>query len=628
MNSSEDYNLQISKSANFVGPMGWGGVFYKEGVTQLGQLNFFVLYHKESAGLVGKNSGAIETIFEEKFLELQNKPFFEPASEIRKIVSSMSDPDNNVVGDFIGVCAIFIVGRVLYVASIGQIDAFLFRHETDVKIASPSERSRVVRGKLLDGDGFLITIPSFFESNALKSIKSAHLARGGSGLSGLPSFSARRLNVPYLYVSVSGGKNGVLGINSPPPGKLHLKDYKDYAVRPVTGNLLPFVFKGISDLRQVFTRGGGMTDSSYAVASKKGKTAASVGVILLFVLFLSIGFGIRKRNAEELKMSYQNDLAAAEHGFEQSLNIYPLNIERSRELFEASRITVDRLLQKGVSDSSLDALKERIVESQGKILGEYHVDLEMFVDLGLLTDNFKGDKIEASGGFVYALDRQSRKIVRVSLASRRSEVIIGPNKLSQIYDMAAYADRIYTVNSDGVFGLSGTVKKLLDESFRDNVLIAAFGSNLYSIDKNSSRILRYAADAEGFGPGKDWLASEVRTNLADVKLVMIDGSVWILHTDGKINRFSQGKEVGFNLSTEYVGNLAANSLFTSEDTDSLYVLDKDHGKIYVFAKDGTYLAQYVSDGLRNAVQIIVSEKEKKMILLNENKLFSIDLAHI
>jgi len=56
-------------------------------------------------------------------------------------------------------------------------------------------------------------------------------------------------------------------------------------------------------------------------------------------------------------------------------------------------------------------------------------------------------------------------------------------------------------------------------------------------------------------------------------------------------------------------------------------LDSKNSRILIFDKEGKYKAQYISDIISGTRRIAVSEKENKIILLNGNKLYSIELGN-
>ena len=48
----------------------------------------------------------------------------------------------------------------------------------------------------------------------------------------------------------------------------------------------------------------------------------------------------------------------------------------------------------------------------------------------------------------------------------------------------------------------------------------------------------------------------------------------------------------------------------------------------VLDKNGAYKAQYISSDIKGAINLIVSEKEGKIILLTGEKLLALDLRHL
>ena len=60
----------------------------------------------------------------------------------------------------------------------------------------------------------------------------------------------------------------------------------------------------------------------------------------------------------------------------------------------------------------------------------------------------------------------------------------------------------------------------------------------------------------------------------------------------------------------------------------MYVLDNEKGRIVVTDKNGEYKAQYLGDVVKNADNLVVSEKEKKVFVLTGNKLFFLNLKHL
>ena len=147
--------------------------------------------------------------------------------------------------------------------------------------------------------------------------------------------------------------------------------------------------------------------------TQRKNVSASVGVVLLLILSVSIFFGIRQKKIITFRESYETKLNQAEHNYQEALELQSLNPQRSRELFNEARSSVLGLTTEGIKDPNLSRLKESIDESQGRILGEYQTSAETFVDLSLLTSGFVGEFMAESSGSLYVLDPTSRKLVKV-----------------------------------------------------------------------------------------------------------------------------------------------------------------------------------------------------------------------
>ena len=97
---------------------------------------------------------------------------------------------------------------------------------------------------------------------------------------------------------------------------------------------------------------------------------------------------------------------------------------------------------------------------------------------------------------------------------------------------------------------------------------------------------------------------------------------------GQILKFSLGLPRPFSLTGVFpvVGKSLA--IYTDDQLENLYILDNENERVVVVTKDGEYKAQYISSDIRESKGLVVSEKEKKIILLNSDKLLSIELEHL
>lgn len=360
---------------------------------------------------------------------------------------------------------------------------------------------------------------------------------------------------------------------------------------------------------------------------KQKRVTLSVGVILLTILSVSIYFGVKQKKKTDFIKTYEEKLISASHSIDESLNLFSLNPVRSRELFQEGRGLVLGLTSEGIEDKKLDELKMKIDENEGKILGEYHEIPELLIDLSLLSDGFNGDEMVDSNGVLYILDISGRKVASVEIASKRAEVVAGPIKVGDASNISSYSENVFVANKNGITEVVDEIEKVIDKDWEGDILINTFAGNIYLIDKSLSYIWRYPGDGKNFGDRKNWLSEGTVPNLTNAIDTEIDGNIWVLKNDGKILKFSLGNQENFSLNLSILTKLIPASFYLSEETEFIYILDQENSQVAVFDKEGNYFARYLADEIGSSSEIVVSESEKKLILLTGDKLLAIELKH-
>ena len=105
----------------------------------------------------------------------------------------------------------------------------------------------------------------------------------------------------------------------------------------------------------------------------------------------------------------------------------------------------------------------------------------------------------------------------------------------------------------------------------------------------------------------------------------IDGSIWLLRQDGKILKFSQGSPEAFGVAGLDKPFSSPSVIYTDSEAENLYILDKGNSRIVVLTKGGEYQGQYIWEGIKEASDMVVSEKEEKIFLLSGEKIYKIDI---
>jgi hypothetical protein len=365
------------------------------------------------------------------------------------------------------------------------------------------------------------------------------------------------------------------------------------------------------------------------VFSQSRKLTLSVGIILLLLLVVSVGFGIRQKGINDLKKKYQGILGEAQSEVDEAISLASVNPERSRELFIDSQQKLSQIEALKVSDPKVTDLAKKIEESRGAILGEYDTSPELFLDLSLLSSGFKGDRISSSGGNIFILDKSGKRVISVAADTKKSKVVAGPTLIDLAYDLASYQDDVFILASDGVYQIGVNKTKVVDKTWSGDGLIYAFAGNLYVLDKEGNSIYRYAGLPGGtFGTQQNWLAPGTKVDFSGATSWTMDGAIYVLFPNSKILKYSLGSPQGFSVGgvIPEIGNVDA--VCADPDNQYIYLLDKAGKRVVAVDKKGKYKAQYKSDQIAGATALVASEAERKIILLTGDKLLSIEIKHL
>jgi hypothetical protein len=568
-------------------------------------------------------------LHEEYFGNLEKSAFNALKDSLEKVFNEFRDS----LGPLEIVASAFVDG-VIYTAAVYGGQVAIYRNGMFAKIIeSKSGEVIAASGYPQGGDVLVLGTSAFFKEVAYGSLKAA--------LEKDSPEAATELLAPQVHASNLAGRIGAVVLK-----------FSEERVMPslaseteTVSEQQPAVAKKIPtpDLRKLSFFGGNLIGKLQNFLPKKHiyvrqqkeeatvkagkKVTFTVGVILLVLLLVSIGFGVKQKRQKDYRMTFEADLTKASHDFEEAINLKDVDTTRSRQFFlESKQITGD-LIGRGITDKDLLDLNEQINQNQGVIMKEYNSTAELLIDLSLLTEGFVGEKISHSDGTVYVLDPGSKKIISVVIENKKSKVFASPSELGEVKDMTSYFGRVFTLEDDGVYEIGESRKKVIDKIWGTDSLVYAYGANLYILDKADSEILRFVGLEKGFSSKQDWLSSGTTADFSSVNSWAIDGSIWMLTSDGEILRYSLGNKVTFNPKGVPYSE-GAKDIYTSDDTGNLYLLFPQEKSIVVLTKDGEYVAVYISDKLADAKQFIVSEEDKKIVILTQDKLYSIDLQHL
>jgi hypothetical protein len=226
---------------------------------------------------------------------------------------------------------------------------------------------------------------------------------------------------------------------------------------------------------------------------------------------------------------------------------------------------------------------------------------------------------------VALLDATTGTVGVVSIPSKEGEIITGGDDYKNSQSIFFVDQDIVVASKDSlvrlVAGEEAATTALVADVPWD--LVTTFSGNIYSVDKTGGNIWRYSARGSTFAEKNAYFQIDINPDLTSVTNISIDGSIWMGSTIGKVFRYTQGRDDPFLLRglDQGLGNRV--QVWASQESDFVFILDQDNYRVVMVNKSGVYKAQYVYPKAYNPTQFGVSERNKKIFLLHQGKIFSI-----
>ncbi len=349
------------------------------------------------------------------------------------------------------------------------------------------------------------------------------------------------------------------------------------------------------------------------------KTTLTAGIILLILLVVSVVLGVRQKGIKDFEQKALIEFEKAKSNYDEAIKIFETDKQRSRELFLDSKNIVYRLVDAKYKNDELNNLLQNIKDKEIEILGEVKVDIQEFLDLTLQINDFKGVEIASTGEEMYIWDKDKSRIIKVNIDTKKAEIIGNEDEIKGTKKVISYEDRVFLAKEDGLYELTDNNSKKIENDF-SNSYPYAYAGNIYEVKKGENKILRYNGSSNGFGNGNDWLAPGIEADFSNVVDISIDGSIWLLSSTGKVSKFTNGNSIS-------LGNIGMpknlnnpKAIYANEKLKYVYILDGEAGRIVVLDKTGKFVMQYLNDGLKNATDLVVSEENKRAVVLMGTKL--------
>jgi len=357
---------------------------------------------------------------------------------------------------------------------------------------------------------------------------------------------------------------------------------------------------------------------------KPKKSYFTLALILLLILGVSMVFGTKERRKQEKEKKIEAILEQVKTKKEESEALLNLNPVKAREILKESAGLLNQIEEEEILSSQLKTIKQELENSLKSILREYNVEEKLFFDLELIKKGAVGSSFCFSGEQIIILDKENLSIYSLLLKDKKSAILAGGEKVKELTKIVSFGGKIFALGEGGIYQIkNGEISLIIrkDNQWEEVKDLATFGGNLYLLDRRN--IWLYPALDSGFGSKRAWLKSE--KELSGAIKMAIDGFIWVLNSSGEINKYLRGGEEEFRIVGLDKEFSEPATFFTSSEDNYLYILDKGNSRVVVLSKKGEYYSQYQNSQIKNALDLVVSEKEGKIFLLEGSRIYQIEM---
>jgi hypothetical protein len=352
----------------------------------------------------------------------------------------------------------------------------------------------------------------------------------------------------------------------------------------ILGNITAFLGQLFGNVK--LKRQGGLNHSK--------KMYLSIAVIIVIVLVTSIFLAIKKQNEAKVKAMFDGVYPQALKKYEEGQSLVDLNQNLARDSFNSSKKVINDNIAKFAKDSKEQKQLQDLLSKVDKAVG---------VTSGINT--------------VEAKEVETDKSDFLKFVTSSKAIAFGQDK-----------ENIYSVDKDGVYSVvkgKENTKQIIknDGDFKNPAGVSPYLSNIYVLDKTKGGVVKFVGGSDGFGKAKYFTDSE--PDLSSAKSIAIDGSIWILLSDGTVLKYTKGKADAFDLTGLDSPLSSPSKIYANTDLNNVYVLDNGNSRIVVLDKTGNYKEQYSSTVLSSAKELDILESDKKILVLSSGKIYQIDL---
>lgn len=272
--------------------------------------------------------------------------------------------------------------------------------------------------------------------------------------------------------------------------------------------------------------------------------------------------------------------------------------------------------------SETEKLLADITVTRERALGVIKNTASVFADFGKGTlDGFFTDGtlfygVNYSDGSVYALDLKAKTVGTITEKPSIDGKIKFATLITKRKTLVVYTDQKSLYEIDLVS--KKTTKQTVTGGLEDGVALSAYNANIYILSPSENQVYKHTSTTSGYGKKTAYVASGQFSSGIDIA---IDSDIYVLSSGGEIQKYTAGVKKDYAVKGLPESTSDITRIYTDTTLKGQYLFNTS--KVIKIDENQSFVAQYISDSVKDIKGMIVDDKSSTIYTLSEGKIYSI-----
>ena len=367
------------------------------------------------------------------------------------------------------------------------------------------------------------------------------------------------------------------------------------------------------------------------MAPKTKKIIIILIIVLVVVFALSIVWIYKNQETKKDDAAYNSSIKSIETKLNQAEAAFLFrNTEKSLNLMAEAKNLISKLPKESEEEKQNITKLENLYKAlNNKLLKLESVQAQDIITLANLNTDSPKLQILDNQTLIVS-DQNNLNAIDLSSAQVSStvETNIGVNVLSNfaVDNQTMYIlfenNNVYQYSTD-----NDQFEKVSLDSEGSWTNLYIYNTHLYFLSPTDNQIYKLRnVGSNSYGPPASWVNEAA--DFSSATSMAIDGDIYVLSSNGAIQKFLSGDKQSFSAQNIEPKIESASKIYTNVDSSYIYVLDKNTNRVIVYGKNGLVVIQYQIENAQSLSDMTVDEKNRKIYLIDGQKIIAISLKHL